>query len=386
LSDALVRDDAGIDRGGLLLLAPAGGTDRDRANAAVRTAEALRFLCSRVEAEDRVASDGDGRFLVLNRGFDAAALERYGRRLHDDSKRRGAAFDVAVCALRGARHAGAMYDATRGVVHAAQMQDRHGVFVVDDIDASVNGKLVDMIRFALDNSGFEVLFQPIMSVRGEEEERFQALMRLRDRDGHLHAASEVVPAAENASLIGAIDRWMVEHCTALMAGRDEGAPMHLFVSQSLASVREAQTPAWLATVLARHAIDASALTLELRANDVIDAPAEVQRYAAALRALGVRLSVSGFDEGLADVHPLPSLSLDFVKLAPRSSDETPASREAFVAMVERLHEHGTRVIAPRVEDARGAAALCLTGVDLIQGNFVQAADSGLAFDFRGQQI
>jgi EAL domain-containing protein (putative c-di-GMP-specific phosphodiesterase class I) len=386
LSDALVRDDSGIHSGGLLLLAPASESERDRAHAAVRTAETLRTLCSQVEPEDRVASDGGGRFLVFNRDFDATALGRYAHRLREDSVRRGAAFDVAVCALRGARHAGAMYDAARAVVHAAQVQDRHGVFVVRDIDARVDGKLVDMIRFALEHSGFEIVFQPIMSVRGEEEERFQALLRLRDRNGQLHAASEIVPAAERAALIGAIDRWMVKHCVERMVGRDDRAPMHLFVSQSLASVREAQMPAWLAAVLARRAVDPGLLTLELRASDAIEAPADVQRYAGALRELGVRLSLAGFDEELADVHPLPSLAPDFVKLAPRPSDDTPASREAFVAMVESLHERGTRVIAPRIEDARGAAALCLTGVDLIQGNFVQAADSDLAFDFRGQQI
>jgi EAL domain-containing protein (putative c-di-GMP-specific phosphodiesterase class I) len=386
LSDALVRDDAGIHSGGVLLLAPADQVDRDRAHAAARTAETLRVLCSLVQADDRVASDGGGRFLVFNRDFDAGALEHYAGRLREDSARRGIAFDAAACVLRGARSAGAMYDAVRAVVHAAQAQERHGVFTVRDIDASIDGKLVDMIRFALEHSGFEVVFQPIMSVRGEEEERFQALLRLRDRDGQLHAASEIVPTAERAALIGAIDRWMVKHCVERMVGRDDRAPMHLFVSQSLASVREAQMPAWLAAVLARRAVDPGLLTLELRASDAIEAPADVQRYAAALRELGVRLSLSGFDEELAEVHPLPSLALDFVKLAPRPSDETPASREAFVAMVESLHERGVRVIAPRIEDARGAAALCLTGVDLIQGNFVQAADSDLAFDFRGQQI
>jgi len=386
LSHALVRDDVGIHSGGLLLLAPANQADRDRAQASVRAAETLRMLCLLVEADDRVASDGGGRFMVFNRDFDAGALERYAGRLRDGSARRGVAFDVAACALRGARNAGAMYDAARASVHAAQAQDQHGVFMVRDIDASIDGKLVDMIRFALEHTGFEVLFQPIMSVRGEEEERFQALLRLRDRDGQLHAASEIVPTAERAALIGAIDRWVVKHCVERMVARDDRAPMHLVVSQSLASVREAQMPAWLAAVLARRAVDPGLLTLELRASDAIEAPADVQRYAGALRELGVRLSLSGFDEELAEVHPLPSLSFDFIKLAPRSSDETPASREAFVAMVESLHERGVRVIAPRIEDARGAAALCLTGVDFIQGNFVQAADSDLAFDFRGQHI
>jgi len=386
LSDALVRDDAGIHSGGLLLLAPESGAERDRASAAIRNAETLRVLCTRVEGEDRVAFDGDGRFLVFNREFDTAALERYGQRLHDDSARRGTAFDVAVCALRGARHAGAMYDAVRGAMHAARAQGRHGVFVVRDIDANVDGKLVDLIRFALDGAGFEIVFQPIVSVRGELEERFQALLRLRDRNGQLHAASEIVPAAEQAGLIGAVDRWMVARCIERIAERKERGAMHLFISQSRASVGDAQAPAWLAAALARHAVDAGTITIELRTTDAIDEPADVQRYASALHELGVRLSLSGFDEELAEVHPLPSLPLDFVKLAPRAGDDTPASREAFVAMVERLHERGTRVIAPRVEDARGAAALCLTGVDLIQGNFVQAADSDLAFDFHGQQI
>ena len=386
LSDALVRDDAAIHSGGLLLLAPAGDAERDRANAAARTTEMLHQLCTLVEAEDRVASDGDGRFLVFHRAFEAGALERYARRLRDDSARRGAAFDIAVCAMRGARHAGGMHDAARAIVRAAHAQGRHGVFVVRDIDSSIDGKMVDLIRFALADSGFEILFQPIVSVRGDLEERFQALLRLRDRNGQLHAASEIVPAAEQAALIDAIDRWMVAHCIERMAARKERAAMHLFISQSRASVGDPHAPTWLAAVLARHAIDPASITIELRASDAIDAPAEVQRYANALHGLGVRLSLSGFDEDLADVHPLPSLPLDFVKVAPRAGDDTPASREAFVAMVGRLHERGTQVIAPHIEDARGAAALCLTGVDLIQGNFVQAADSDLAFDFHGRQI
>jgi EAL domain-containing protein (putative c-di-GMP-specific phosphodiesterase class I) len=163
--------------------------------------------------------------------------------------------------------------------------------------------------------------------------------------------------------------------------------MHLFVSQSLASVRDPLGPTTLGATLARHGVDAGSIVLELRAADAIEAPAEVQRYAAAMREIGVRLALSGFDEDLADVHPLPSLPVDFVKLASRPADDsTDAARESFASFIERLHERGARVIAPRVEDARGAAALCSTGVDFIQGNFVQAADRDLAFDFKGPSM
>ena len=57
---------------------------------------------------------------------------------------------------------------------------------------------------------------------------------------------------------------------------------------------------------------------------------------------------------------------------------TPQAMDALVAFA---HERNLQVIAPRVEDARGAAALWSAGVDFIQGNFVQRAGRDLAYDF-----
>jgi EAL domain-containing protein (putative c-di-GMP-specific phosphodiesterase class I) len=45
-----------------------------------------------------------------------------------------------------------------------------------------------------------------------------------------------------------------------------------------------------------------------------------------------------------------------------------------------------RVIAPLVEDARTAAGLWSTGVDFIQGDFVQQATQDLEFDFRASAM
>jgi EAL domain-containing protein (putative c-di-GMP-specific phosphodiesterase class I) len=40
------------------------------------------------------------------------------------------------------------------------------------------------------------------------------------------------------------------------------------------------------------------------------------------------------------------------------------------------------VIAPRVEEARVAASLWASGIDLIQGNFVQQATRETSYDFQ----
>lgn len=386
LSECLAGDDSAIRNGGLLVLVPDGSDARAPAHAAARSAEVLRALCALAPASDRIAADAGGRYLVLNGEFAPPALAQHAEQLRERCIRAGlGSFDVGLCAARGARNAGAMYEAARRVVHVAQSQRRRGVFAVEDIDAGGDDAFAGLIRSALAGPGFEILYQPIVSVRGDDGERFQALLRLRDPAGHLHPASEIVPAAENAGLIGAIDRWIIERCIDRIVANGAGAPC-LFVSQSIASLRDPQAPAAVAAALGSRSLGTDALVVELRANDAIEAPVDVQRYAGMLHRLGIRLSLSGFDADLADVHPLPTLAFDYVKIVPLPPDATPAMREAFVALIERMHERGVRVIAPRVEDARSAAALSISGVDLIQGNFVQAADSEFAFDFRGQQM
>lgn len=385
LSEHLAREDASLRNGGLLLLVPDGSTPQVAATAAARSAELLRGLCVHAASTDLVAADTAGRFLLLDRTLEAAALARHADALRERIVRAAfGSFDIGVCGARGARTAMSMYDAARRVVHGAQVQRRRGTFLVEDIEATGDDRMVDLVRAALAGSGFEILYQPILSLRGEEGERFQALLRLRDAAGQLHPASAIVPAAESAGLIGAIDRWMIENCIDRIVARDSAA-LCLFVSQSIASLRDPLAPARLAEALGSRSLGTDTLVVELRASDAIEAPADVQRYADALHGLGIQLSLSGFDADIADVHPLPTLAFDFVKVVPLPVDATPAMRDAFTALVGQMHERNVRVIAPRIEDARSAAALAMSGVDLIQGNFVQEADAELAFDFLGQR-
>jgi EAL domain-containing protein (putative c-di-GMP-specific phosphodiesterase class I) len=241
----------------------------------------------------------------------------------------------------------------------------------------------ERLRGALDGRGFELLFQPIMPLHGAEEAQFQALLRLHDDDGRVYAAAEVIPAAERTGLIGAVDRWVLLRSIAVIGERAQReASPRLFVRQSLASLRDAGLADWLQAQLAHHGVAAAALSLELGADEIAPAFDEVERHARTLHALGIGFTLAGYTGDANCERALERLPLDFVKPAPhwlRIDDEN--AREVLRALVERLHAGGRRVIAPRIEDARAAAALWNTGVDFIQGNFVQAADRGLAFDF-----
>jgi EAL domain-containing protein (putative c-di-GMP-specific phosphodiesterase class I)/GGDEF domain-containing protein len=397
VSECLAMEDAASRAGGLLLFAQVDAGSRrdslgDERHAAV-LAEVGEFLATHVGRNDLVAATDNEHFLLLNPDCDPGLLEAYALNLRDRVARESfggnanqrIAFDVGVCPfVAGATQARTMHDAARDAIDAAHAARRHGVFVVRKVEAAVDADLIERIRFALAGDGFQLLFQPIVSLRGEEDEQFQVLLRLQGDDQRLHTAAEVIPAAKRAGLAGAIDRWVLQRCVHLLGRRASGMRTpRLFVSLSLETMRDPDSPAWLGELLARHQVAGEAISVELQSADATRALADVRRHAIAMKSFGAGLTLSGFEAGVLGERLLQALPADFIKVSPRYLRlDDAATCSELRALVGRAQESGKRVIAPRVEDARGAAALWAAGVDFIQGNFVQQAGADLAFDFQ----
>ena len=101
-----------------------------------------------------------------------------------------------------------------------------------------------------------------------------------------------------------------------------------------------------------------------------------------IEGAGVKLK-RGFGFGnTTDMRLLDALTPNYVKLDVDLLQRNDANaNEDLRLLVDGLHERGVRVIAPCVEEASAVATLWSSGADYIQGNFVQAADRGFAFDF-----
>ena len=393
MTEHLATGAASTRTGGVLLLVADDSASHNAAKDCALHDDIGRFLDAQTAANECAAVNASGQFLLFDPDRDARLLGAWALNLREriahapfgpaDAPRH-ALFDIGICPFTlGMHDAGMMVIAARNAIDAARTDGRHGVFVAQLHHAPPNAALVERIRAALDTSGFEVLFQPIVSLQGDETGQFQALLRLRDDAQVLHTAAEVIPAATQAGLIEAVDQWVLAHCIALLGRHaDHARRPRLFVSQSRASLRDAQASARMRALLAEHAVPASAIVIDLHSADAAHAPAEMGRYSAAMQATGAGLALSGFNDE-RDVTLLDALRPGFVKLEPDLlRDDDGDTRERLRSRIDALHEQGVRVIAARVEDARGAATLCSAGVDFIQGNFVQAADSGFAFDFQ----
>ena len=397
LAECLAMEDARSRAGGLIVFeleeAAALRTRLGEVRCERLFAEIGSFLASHAGQRDLVAREGAAGFLLLNSDREAMQLESYAANIRDRLGREsfaaaeGAArmlLDAGVCPFKGSGgDAIAMLNAARAAVSAARAEGRHGVFVVHDSGRTNDAELARMIRFALDGTGLQILFQPIVSLHGEEHEQFQALLRLQGDDGHQYVAAELVPVAERANLIAEIDRWVFTQCVAMIVERTRsGRAPRLFLSQSLDSVRDSGRIEWMREILEQQHVRGESVSLEVSLKNAASALEAVAEYSRAIKPLGLTLTLSGYEAGATGERVLEVAAVDLLKLSPRYVRiDDDAVRKELRELVALAHERGMQVIAPRVEDARGAAALWSAGVDFIQGNFVQRAGHDLAFDF-----
>ncbi|MEF3082437.1 EAL domain-containing protein [Luteimonas sp. SMYT11W] len=244
--------------------------------------------------------------------------------------------------------------------------------------------LADDLRDALAEQRIELAFQPIVAVAGGDEAQYQTLLRLRGRDGELHSAARVLPAAELAGLLLEIDRRVIELAIATLIERQRvGSAMRLFVSQSSRSLIQGGYADWLLQQIESSGVPGASLVIDVRQDDALIHALSLQDFCARMVPAGVQLCLGQYSASEEADALLAQLPLGFVRLAARYSRQLdePRVRDEMRVAVERAHRLGLQVIGQQVEDPQAAATLWMSGIDFIQGNLVQRVANVLDFDF-----
>ena len=161
-------------------------------------------------------------------------------------------------------------------------------------------------------------------------------------------------------------------------------PIRLFVNQSAHSLSDREMLPRLYKQLQTRGLEPSYLVIEFKLPEIANRLKAAVKCSKKLREIGVKVALGAFDGSNTAFQTLTHLAVDYVKLP--ATDEDGAVGKDVRAVVDRLHDSNQLVIIPAIEDARTAAMLWQTGVDFIQGYFVQAPEAELAYQFNESQI
>ncbi|UBB25627.1 EAL domain-containing protein [Pseudoxanthomonas japonensis] len=342
-----------------------------------------------VAAPHPVARLNDNSFLSLAASLDESALETQAARLRDGltlnpfpigaGETLNLRSSIGYTPLSiGFADAGSALEATERAVLQARLKGNN---LAGYTPTQVTE---DAPKISLEDGRFELAYQPIVAVAGSDQAQYQVLLRMRQPDGSLLPASQVIAAAESAGGIAQIDHWVLEHALYVLAERQsQGPSLRLFVSQSPRTLARESHAQWLLDTLAERGIEGTSLVIDLRMADALIHTVTLRDFCHQLMPSGVQFCLSQFEPGREADALLTQLPLGYLRVASRyaGAHTDPKLRDELRGIIDQAHRAGLQVIGQQIEDPQAAAAMWMGGVDFIQGNLVQAVGSELGFDF-----
>lgn len=250
-------------------------------------------------------------------------------------------------------------------------------------------QLGHLIRQALENDGFSLVYQPIASLHGETNERYEVLVRMRDADGADISPGNFIPVAERNGLIAAIDKWIIRNAILVLSERRRGGhDTTLFVKISAGSLVDESLLSWLSQQIKAARLPADSLVFEISESIAVTNLKHAKTFLKGLQELHCRFSLEHFGNGMNSFQLLKHLPADYLKIDGSFMHDLANDQEqqAMVkSITEMAHSMGKTTIAEFVEDASSLAVLWQCGVNYIQGHFLQAPGEAMDFDFQGEE-
>lgn len=248
-------------------------------------------------------------------------------------------------------------------------------------EAGIEQQVVD----ALKNNSFNLLFQPLINLKGDEQEHYETLLRLPLANGEELSAGDFLNGfAISEDLKRKIDRWVILHSTKLLSEhRQINSNTRIFVNLSAASLMDETLSSWIGVALNAAKLENDAIILQFNEEDATKFLTQAQEFTAKLKANNYVCSLSRFGCSLKPFQTLKNLTLDYVKVDGSFTNELsqPEALETLKKMLADLHEQELKTIVPLVESASAVASLWQLGTHFIQGYYVQAPQSGMAYNF-----
>jgi len=241
------------------------------------------------------------------------------------------------------------------------------------------------IKDALQQNQFQLLYQPIVSLHGEEGENYEVFVRMLDENNNEIEPSEFIPAAEHAGLMLYIDRWVLANAFKTLAERLEGGTKtRLFIKLSGASLTDDQFMPWVSERIKALRLQADNIVFTMDEPAALNHLKRAQEVVTGLKQLHCRFALDHFGTEQNTFDSVKHLDVDYIKLDHSLANNLATNvegQERIKAISEEASHMGKRTIAAFVEDANSLAVLWQCSVDYIQGYFLQGPGPEMDYDF-----
>lgn len=226
------------------------------------------------------------------------------------------------------------------------------------------------VEQALDEKRLVQHFQPIQHIESGHISHYEALLRLKSRDGTLVPPGLFIDVAESTGLIRRIDRWVIDATVAFASAHPD---IKVALNLSSRSFDDDVAFETMQAALARHGVDGGQLLIEITETAALANFSSATRVMAKLRGLGCAFGLDDFGVGYSSFQYLKELPVDFVKIDGSFIKGLTLNADDVVfvkALNDAVKGYGKTTVAEFVEDAATLDILRQIGVDYAQGYLI----------------
>ncbi|WP_320821576.1 EAL domain-containing protein [Reinekea sp.] len=279
----------------------------------------------------------------------------------------------------------ALVQADQAYNNALKQHKTQAYFDKSDIANLADNSIIAKLEHALDHDGMRIQFQPIMSLRGDDREHYDILVRLRDKDGSELVPDDFLPSIENSELSGKLDRWVVARSiTALSDHRKQGHNTQLMIHLTAASIQDPTFLPWVNSQLRIGKLPGDSICFQITENVAHRYLKAAKAFSKGLSLLKCQLSINQF--GLAEngFALTQHLDISYARIHDDLVSELVDKGQASPALAElftEIHRNDINSIVPKIENSEILAALWELGVNYIQGYYLQAPLDDMEYSF-----
>ncbi len=238
-------------------------------------------------------------------------------------------------------------------------------------DMQKRGRLEWELERALVNGEFELLYQPIFSLKEGQIKSFEALLRWRHPERGIISPSEFIPIAEETGFIVPLGEWVLR--TACAEAVNWNAGINVAVNVSAVQLTSRSLIDVVVGALSSAGLSSDRLIIEITESIFLENTSSNLATLKSIRKLGVQFSMDDFGAGYSSLTYLLSFPFNKIKIDQRFIAGLPDRRESRAivrAVADLARDLNIRVVAEGVETMEQKEEARKLGCTDIQGYFI----------------
>ena len=247
------------------------------------------------------------------------------------------------------------------------------------------GAAADLIKIALNNNRITGVYQPIVSIKAVGGERYFSSLELNEEDGSPieHKINQVFP--DRTGTAKTLDRWMILHAIKKIADTNKKSrKVEFFIPLSVDSVLDSNLAGWIAESLGKSSVTGEQLVFMINEDHAVNHLKAAKALFEGLKKIKCQFALDNFGTGLNPFQLMKHIQADYIRVNiayMEDLSQNPENQESIRELASQASSMNIRSITPAVEDAAILSVLWSLGVDFVQGNFLQAPQKLLNYDF-----